>query len=104
LIADFLLKIIEIEENWNLLPEKQKFLEFIHHQKILMALQLTEWHGVRREILSMQSINNVTLEERTTTTSDGSIITIQEYRYLPPIEKSNFGPTRTLTVSEGKIF
>ena len=97
LMKDLLIKLMEIEDNWDCLDKKKQFKQFILHEKVLMASQLIEWHGVRREIISMQTIHNVKLGEyftRGPDREDGSVRV--GYKYRPPVEKSNMGPTRSL--------
>jgi hypothetical protein len=103
LIENFIKRLMDIEDNWNSLDDKRQFEEFIHHQKLLMAAQLIEWHGVRREVISMQSINNVSYESYRYQKGHNAAEVRTEYTYHPPTEKVNHGFSRNLCVSEGKI-
>ena len=106
-LGDLLTKLFNalmgIEDRWKDLEPEEQFDQFILHEKILMTTQLVEWHGVRREVIGMQTIANVRLEEYYVDEPGQPQKKRVEYRYLPPIEKSAFGPTRSLSVSEGNF-
>lgn len=91
--------------SWNnITDEKERFEQFILHQKCLLAAQFIDWHGVRREIVSLESITNIEMQDYEFITQQGNIETRREYTYNPPIEKSNHGPTRSLCVSKSNFF
>ena len=85
-----LTRLSELESSYPIdgesIPPKKIFYE---HQRYLMTILFMEWCGVRRELVAMQSTENLSMKD-------------EQFIYKPPPEKITHNNGREFPVPKGK--